>query len=30
MAYSPEQWDRAKALFELGYSLGDIVKNSGI
>lgn len=30
MAYSPEQWDRAKALFELGYSLGDIVKDSGI
>ena len=30
MAYTSEQWKRAKALFELGYSLGDIVKDSGI
>lgn len=30
MAYSQEQWDRAEALFKLGYSLGDIEKDTGI
>lgn len=30
MAYSSEQWERTKALFMLGYSLGDIEKDTGI
>ena len=30
MAYSQEQWKRAKALYELGYSLRDIEKDCGI
>lgn len=30
MAYSKEQWERAKALFILGYSLGDIADDTGI
>lgn len=30
MAYSAEQWERAKALYVLGYSLRDIEKDCGI
>lgn len=30
MAYSPEQWDRAKFLFELGRSVREIEKDTGI
>lgn len=30
MAYSQEQWERARALFCLGYSLGDIERDTGI
>ena len=30
MAYSQEQWNRAEALFGLGFSLGDIEEDTGI
>jgi len=30
MAIAKEKWDRAKVLFELGYSLSDIYKDTGI